>query len=84
MTGKLTPVGYDYGGNPEYDEPPIEHTGYAENSDREQVHFHYWSCPNCGEELDFRPSHDVYTEGFAPEARPDQWRCLNCDYTWTE
>lgn len=54
------------------EEEPIEHR----DPDR------WWECPACGNELSFQAAHDRYTEGFAPEARPDVWRCFECKYEW--
>jgi hypothetical protein len=67
------------------DLPPIEHLETRASADgTTPIEDGWYECPNCGSELNFNPSHDVYTEGFAPEARPDVWRCVDCRYTWAE
>lgn len=68
--------------NAHMDRAPVEH-GAMTGTGHGFVPSTWWECPNCGAELDFHPAHDVYTEGFAPEARPDQWRC-DCGYRWNE
>lgn len=63
----------DGGGYRWYEIEPVQHGLTDEAAE-------WWECPLCGEALDYNAAHDRYTEGFAPEATPDVWRCAECGY----